>query len=378
MKRIFKTFPLFLCVIMVSVFSIFPAQAYQIDENTGRVIWSDDELIQFGMVKDSDGSSYFPAGTWHPDILYAQSTLFVDEPFFPGFDLMKLPWESFPQPVRDILNMSLDGYNRAGNDFKIPFVLVRVSYNTTITVYVGTNLGIGRRYNNTIHQYDDMIRICSAVDTVASSNSVCYMAQYRLSDYSPLKSWQQLSPVDWGSSGKIVYYDATIALGDRNFDFYIYGGLGIKEGIYTGLSYDLVSDSSYKVYFHNGGKVGYHTYFIFPYEDDYFSYWKWFYPPTADELAAYRQQQIIDVTGNADTMTTVDSSSVDDYHSKEEELVSKYDPDNLSEDVKVEFDSDASYYIFNLLTNIVESDSIVFGFVISALSLGVISLILNR
>lgn len=398
MKRILKSFPLFLCVIMVTVLSCIPASAVELNEQTGHFYWTEDELIQFGMEYDEDGNSYFPVGTYHPDILYGQNALFWDTKFYPSFDLMKLPWDSFPQQVKDIMYMSLDGYQNwhtAGEDSpsgdpSIPFVLVRVSYGTTITVYVGKNLGIGRRYhydynsdgtvNGGSSGYDDMIRICSAA-TASGDTAVCYMAQYRLSDYSVITDWSKLSPKPWGNTGKINYYDSTIALSDRNFDFYIYGGFGIGFTRITSVNYSLQEGQygpTHRVTFYANPSLGYQDLNIFPYQDDYFSYWQWFYPPTADELAAYRQQQIIDVTGNADTMTTVDGSSVSDYHSKEDELVSKYDPSNLDDDVKVEFDSDASYYIFNLLTNIVESDSIVFGFVISALSLGIISLILNR
>ena len=268
------------------------SSAVEFEEETGNLIWSEQELIDFGMIKDSEGNAFFVDGIYHPSILYSQNALFVDEPYHSGFDLMKLPWESFPQPVKDIMYMSLNGYNATvASDYIIPLVLVRVSYNKTITVYVGTNLAIGRRVYQD-QRYDDMIRICALKNKETYSNSVCYMAQYNLSDYSLVKDWSKLSPIDWGDKGEVVYYDATIALMDKEFDFYIYGGAGVFNTVSWSFGWaQLDSAGDYFAHFCNDYNLGYQSLILFPNQSNYSCYFKYFNPPTPDELAAARENE---------------------------------------------------------------------------------------
>ena len=288
-----------MCVLFCFPLFGLKSSAVEFDEETGRYVWSEEELREFGMQYSADGSTYFPEGFYHPDELYSMNPLIVDTPYHSDFDLMKLPWESFPQPVKDIMYMSLNGYNASDvSDFIIPFVLVRVSYNKTITVYVGTNIGLGRRLSYKaddngvmqLYDYDDMLRICSSTGTVGN-NAVCYMAQYNLSDYSLTREWSKLSPIAWGSSEKLVYYDATIALIDKEFDFYIYGGAGMKFEKGTSVTFPLTATGDYKAYFMTNYTIGYQDNRYFIESGDYSCYFKYFNPPTAAELAAAREKE---------------------------------------------------------------------------------------
>ena len=256
-------------------------------------MWSDEELQQFGAVFDEDGNYYFPAGTYHPDELYAINPLLITEPYNSNFDMYQLPWESFPSAVQDIMYMNLDGYGFLETDvtqFIIPFVVMIVSQ-TAVEIYAGTNLCLGMR--------DDYGRLC--ICSLPSypgpyANAKCFYAKYRLSNYSVVTDWKLLSPYAWGDSGKVNYY-MRFPLTEDEYDVYIYGGNGAINRDNTSSSLNLTGDGSSetdtRVRFYCNIRQGYQSGDYFPGQANYAMCWQYFYPPTIEELEAKTDKSIL-------------------------------------------------------------------------------------
>lgn len=268
------------------------SSAVEYDEETGCLIWSNEELIQFGAIFDEDGNYYFPTGTYHPDELYALNPLLITEPYNTSFDMYQLPWESFPSAVQDIVYMNLDGYGFLESDvtkFIIPFV-VMIASQTAVEIYAGTNLCLGMRDDN------GRLCICSVPALPGTyANSKCYYAKYRLGDYSVVTDWKLLTPIVWGDSGKVNYYNR-FSLTDDEYDVYIYGGNGAINRDVTTFTTNLTGTStqdgtSVRVYQDIG--QGYNSGRFFPGQENFSMCWQYFYPPTIEELEAKTDKSIL-------------------------------------------------------------------------------------
>ncbi len=268
------------------------SSAVEYDEETGRLLWSDEELQQFGAVFDEDGNYYFPAGTYHPDELYAINPLLVTEPYNSNFDMYQLPWESFPSAVQDIMYMNLDGYGFLTTDstrFIIPFVVMIVSQ-TAVEIYAGTNLCLGMRDDN------GRLCICSIPYLTGTyPNAKCYYAKYRLSDYSVVTDWKLLTPTVWGDTGRVNYYNRFL-LTESQYDVYIYGGNGAVNRDATSsnflLSGTTENPGTSMRTFQDIGK-GYQSGQYFPGQQNFAMCWQYFYPPTIEELEAKTDKSIL-------------------------------------------------------------------------------------
>lgn len=81
--------------------------------------------------------------------------------------------------------------------------------------------------------------------------------------------------------------------------------------------------------------------------------------------------------GNLKDTTEVNKEKLEDYEEIENELLNKDNLENIK-DIKIDVDSDALEYVFELLTRIINTHQLIYGLIITMLSLGIIKLILNR
>lgn len=90
-------------------------------------------------------------------------------------------------------------------------------------------------------------------------------------------------------------------------------------------------------------------------------------------------QDIIDAItgGSLDDDTPVDDSGLNDFEDKENGLI---DEDNLNyiNNIDISLDNNTSTFFWDLFTRIINTNSLIYGLIISILSIGIIKLILNR
>lgn len=234
-----------------------------------------DEFISSGYVYD--GVSYaLPPGFSDPLASYPMTLLSPDKHNL-FFNPRAIPWSDAPSYVQDILYMSLDG--AASSDpstYKMPFVLIRVS-GTTAVVFVGYNIGLGYDIKN------DRMRIC--VSEYFYENSVCYRAQYNISgtEYTLSSDWQKQTASLWGTEGvsKVMSFTSTLAYPTSDYDFYFYGGNGVRVGDYTTVNFPLHSSSDI-CYFTMDNKLGFQSgRFFYNDSSSLHVYCQTFIPPTA-------------------------------------------------------------------------------------------------
>lgn len=96
-------------------------------------------------------------------------------------------------------------------------------------------------------------------------------------------------------------------------------------------------------------------------------------------LANIKLQTIIDILNKSgeSSFEELPTQSVNDYKDKEDELLGK-DTSAEKDALKVEIDTTASDTIWNIIEQFLASNALVFGLFIAMLSLGVVSMILNR
>lgn len=75
--------------------------------------------------------------------------------------------------------------------------------------------------------------------------------------------------------------------------------------------------------------------------------------------------------------TPVDKTTENEYKEAEDALLNEENL-NLMDDIEISLDSNSNDFIWSMVTSIVNSHSLIFGFIITILSLGVLKLVLNR
>lgn len=244
-----------------------------------------DELIEYGYVYD--GVSYaLPPGCSDPFASFPM-TLLSPEKNVSGFDPKKIPWSDAPSFIHDIIYMSLDGAQSSDpSTYKMPFVLVRVSGSTAV-VFVGYNVGLGYDLKN------DRMRLC--VTEYFYNNSVCYRASFNVSDYSEIDGWRKLSAGGWGllEVSKVMSYTQTLAYPSSAYDFYFYGGNGVRVGNSTSVTFPLHDSSDGQCYFTSDNQFGFQSGRFF-YNDSSSStvYCETFIPPTVEQQEKETQKGI--------------------------------------------------------------------------------------
>uniref|UniRef100_A0AAU8AXH3 Uncharacterized protein n=1 Tax=Dulem virus 71 TaxID=3145782 RepID=A0AAU8AXH3_9VIRU len=81
--------------------------------------------------------------------------------------------------------------------------------------------------------------------------------------------------------------------------------------------------------------------------------------------------------GKLDDDTPVDTSGLNDYEQNEGALIDEDSLNNIN-NIDISIDSNTSTFFWDLFTRIINTHTLIYGLVISVLSLGVVKLILNR
>lgn len=237
-----------------------------------------------------DGAAYYlPAGVYDP-VLHGPMTLIATEPYFPDFDVSKIPWSKAPDYITKYMYMP---FSWNVNNYVVPFVMVRVTQSRA-SVFVGYNLGLG--YNEKNGSY----RVCSLNPSFASDmynvsySSVCYYATFNPSTYEITADWRQLEAVDWGDSGNIVSYGSNIVYNYTENDYYFYGGAGIRPRAGTAASVNItLYNSGENCYFQCDTSVGYQSgnFFFNQSSTDLKPYGQYFVPPSASAQQSELQEE---------------------------------------------------------------------------------------
>ncbi len=274
MKTAKKIIIFIVCSVMLSLSFFGSVSAFSVDD-----------LFEYGYVYD--GVSYaLPSGYSDP-LMSGPVTLLSPEKNYPNFDPKKLPWSEAPSYIQEIIYMSLDGAQSTDPaTYKMPFVLVRVRSATDVVVIAGFNCGLGYDLKN------DRMRVC--VSEYFYSNSACYRCYFNAETYEATSDWVKLQPTSYGAEGvsKVMAYTSTFAYPTSTYDFYFYGGNGVRVGNVTSVNFPLQS-SNENCYFTVDNQVGFQSGRFF-YNDAASTtiYCETFVPPTVDQQEQETQKGI--------------------------------------------------------------------------------------
>ncbi len=274
--KLIKVIATGLLIALIATFSIIPAFAIPIAEVDPSMIKTHEEFIDEGWEYSEEYDTYYINQWFNPFAsLFASST-----PHYPNWDPKNLPWYSFPDYVKEILNTPLSTFEVDYADFYQPFMMI--NYNGDhCAVYVGYNLcALFSVSGNLFH-------VAASPYYESYKNSVCYMARYD-SNYELIEDWQKCEPVELGNYGRMVKFSDYTMPTDRNNDIYYYGGSGItlQRSDYLsfalsisdeGTQYDYAIVASNNPYGYTGGRP------FVPNEVLFSAYFKYFEPPTAEE-----------------------------------------------------------------------------------------------
>ena len=314
---------------------------------------------------------------------------------FSWFNPDSIPWDTFPSYIQEIVYMSLSGMVLDTKEgYKVPFVMVKV-WSSSVSVYVGLNVGLGG-YVSSNTSNPTFYRICSINSSYFEPgvHSVLYSASFD-TNLNLVSSWEALEPLEWGSEGRVYYYNGTQLSSSHNCDLYMYGSNGVATSPRTG----------YKVFnaFGNSTGVAFQIYNVgsgtsalstngFYYNGDFNSQFpnvgvRYFVPLTPEQIKKKVDEERnsllenilgeFQVSGESD-LTTLPGEALDDYNKAESDLVSGYNPDNIEDDLDIELDPSALQFIWDLFDEFVTADNAVFTLFISIMAVGIIALILGR
>ncbi len=219
------------------------------------VLYTADDLIEWGWHYDEDSSSYYPDFySFNP---FVTSVLYASEKNYPEFDIGVISWSTFPSYITDIVYSDLTSLSVSApdegvtvKDFKVPFVAVIVGQNS-VRLFVGQNVAFGRQNNS----YSSINIFASPSTSDIYSNSCLYTAQMGYNGNVYSSGWSKLSPSVFGTRNNLVSFTSTILNTDSAFDVYLYGGNGIHYSVsssgvsISSRSYPINDDGSQQVIF---------------------------------------------------------------------------------------------------------------------------------
>lgn len=381
MQIIKKSMYVFVCCLIVTLSFVLPVYGQD------GFAYTPADLLDLGFEYDEYGNLLYtgPEDPFDRGIsLFALST-----PNYPDFNVLTdVPWSSFPQYIKDILNLSMDGLTVSeGTPFQLPFFLIVVN-NNTVNMYAGINVGLGQSNLSSLYSY-----IFTYVNKDLVPNvypySICYQANFNLDTMEYSMDWTLLSKSEFGDRGILYSYTPySIITTSTPRDLYFYGANGVgyasKASAYTA-PYNS-SNANQMVTFHLS-KLGFYDGKIVPAPGSFpYVYFKNFTPPSQEtinqgllEEQNDKLDNIIDASGNQDFSATLPDSAIGDYGAAEDDLFNNYSPSELEDDFNIEYDSNVFKLAFDLISYWVQYlNAEVFTFFISMLSLGVIALLLNR
>lgn len=340
-----------------------------------------DDLFDIGFV--FDGEAYVYTGDDDPFDL-GFSFFFSNHKNSPDFNPLDLPWLQMPDYVKDIINIDVSSYMPFSNNLNIPFVVLRVRP-TVVEVYVGVNCFLGRLSNATAS-----FSIFAAIDdTALSDNSRCYTAIYTHNG-SIYQDWSECNYTKVGDRNTVYqvapYYFGNMDSGE--LDYYVWGGNAGKVGNYDAVNIPIdTSDQNIQISLYQSTS-GFSSGRFLPFQEQYpFQYFEYFSPLTDDDYQIHLEQEqnglLEDILGEFQAsgesdLTTLPGEALEDFNKAESELVDDYNPDDLEDDLDIDFDNSALNFVWDLVDDFVTADNTVFTLFVSILSLGIIALILGR
>ncbi|MBQ3136098.1 MAG: hypothetical protein IJB74_01315 [Clostridia bacterium] len=371
---------------------------YAVDDGIFEPIITRDDLLDMGYVEDENGDLVlFDENNWWDSIsLFSSSTK-----NFPYFNPVKdIPWSTFPDYIKDIVYMDTSDLSKYEGSFNVPFVSAVVVSQTTVQIFVGVNVGWGWLNDSSIS-----LGIWSLPNFSAISSSSClYRLSWSYSDDSVVADWVEYSPQTFGNKGNLNrmlnYYfnDASV------LDIYGYGANGVRYPYVYDAEDDTVrSLSSYSVLYNSSNNNlacnfsfnsrGFASRIFVTSQSSLFPYiyFDSFTPPTEEELLQQEQNNLLDKqngildelleefrsSGESD-LTTLPGEALEDYNKAESDLVDEYNPDDLEDDLDIDFDNSSLEFVWDLVDDFITADNTVFTLFVSILSLGIIALILGR
>lgn len=350
MRKVIKVFTVVYTCILIIVFGSSPAFATS-DESILYGM-THDEMLQYGYIYDN-GYYVLPSGIIPPEA-YFPSLMLLTEPKYPKFDPAKLPWQDAPATVRELYNMPYPGVTCTDVDeYSMPFIAIRVN-SSEVLVMAGLNCFLGTATKSSNNVRVCFLRSLSSTAT-APTYSRCFSAKFT-HDYKLISDWKVCSTRNWGDGGDVYTYNSTTFISPSyNVDLYVFGGNGGVAGSYS--SFSSITGIAFPV----NNDLGFSA-----------------SPPRVITDDGSFTELFID-TFIPEPYNSIDNSSKDKLSAAEDALfASNYNPDNFSNDFKVNLDGSAINAVFAVMDSFIQLDSTVFGAFLTVLTIGVIALIFGR
>lgn len=380
MQIIKKSMYVFVCCLIVTLSFVLPVYGQD------GFAYTPADLLDLGFEYDESGNLFY---TGPGDPFDRGISLFdISTPNYPNFNVLTdVPWSSFPQYIKDILNLSMDGLSASeGTPFQLPFFLIVIN-NNTMNMYAGINVGLGQSNLSALYSY--IFTYTSSSVSSVYPYSICYQANYNLGTMEYTMDWTKLSSSAWGDKGILYSYTPnSLITNSTPRDLYFYGANGVAYASkYSSLAIPYNSSNANQLVTFRLSPLGFNNGDIVPSPGSFpYVYFKNFTPPSQEtinqgllEEQNEKLDNIIDASGNQDFSSTLPDSAIGDYGSAEDDLFNNYSPSELEDDFNIEYDSNVFKLAFDLISYWVQYlNAEVFTFFISMLSLGVIALLLNR
>lgn len=258
------------------------------------VLYTADDLIDFGFDYNSDEGIYTYSGNDDP---FGGFSFFASsEKNYPNFNpLTDVPWSSFPQYIKDILEMSLDGLmTEYGQPFKLPFFLIRVNGNN-LNIFAGVNVGIGQTNHSNRYCYIYGYSGGDAAQYIYPY-SILYRCDYNYSSQFYVNNWSKCSASPVGDTGTLFNFtDSSSILTDwGSFDFYFYGANGVSwSSKYTSVTVPYNSTNSNEFVSFRLSKNGFESGDFLVAQSSGFanSYFQYIVPPSQESINQQLQEE---------------------------------------------------------------------------------------
>lgn len=317
-----------------------------------------EDLLDLGYLEGEDGVLYVPSDSFDP--LSFSSILLTSEPNYPDFSPNDIPWKDAPQYVKDILIMDYKDFSNSNFDFstteyKVPFVCVRVN-GSNVIVYVGINICVVYTSNN------NRLSIGSVMPSYPQiQKSYLYRATFDLDTMVMTTPWYNAGGdyTQWGERGQVFTYTSALTTTTGKYDLYFYGANSVFRNNLSTITYsysDSQPDTFASVIVMQ--PLGFQSGTFFRSPDDYLNTYASFFKPSI--------------------YPEINSGVVGDYGDAESNLVDRYNPDGLGEDLSIDFDSTTWAVVFSIFNLFITDNTFLYLLISTLLTFGIIALILGR
>ncbi len=286
--KVIKQFTcLLVCIVLLS-------SSFMVGYAAENVIYTAEDLIDFGFDYNSDEGIYTYSGKDDP--FGGFSFLASSDKNYPNFNPMTdVPWSSFPQYIKDILSMSLDGLLvEYGQPFRLPFFLIRVN-GSTLNIFAGVNVALGQMNLSSMYCY---IYGYSGGDagTYVYPYSCLYRCDYNYGSQSYTNNWRKCEASPVGDKGTLFTFtsESSILTDTGAFDFYFYGANGVSwASKYTSLTVPYNSANTDHFVSFRLSKNGFESGNILPSQANAYSksYFQYIVPPSQESINQQLQEE---------------------------------------------------------------------------------------